>query len=78
MTARSNPATRAVVVVESDTVDFAAGRCRALWVGVNGQVTAIVDGTAVAFVNVQGLLPVACTRVDDTGTDANLSIVALY
>ncbi len=78
MTSKSNPASKAVVVVESDTVDFIDGECRALWVGVSGQVTAVVDGAAVAFVGVQGLLPIACTRVNDTGTDASLSIVALY
>ncbi len=78
MTSKSDPAKRAVVVVESDTVNFAQGECRGLWVGVSGQVTVVIDGVAVAFVGVQGLLPVSCTRVNDTGTDASLSIVALY
>lgn len=76
MADRSNPAVRGVAVVPD--VAFADGVCRALWVGVTGNVTCVMTGVAVTFVAVPvGILPVACTRVNNTGTTAS-SIVALY
>ncbi len=53
---------------------------RALYVGVTGDVTAVgQDGTAVTFPAVPAgmLLPIACIRVNSTGTGAS-GIVGLY
>lgn len=53
--------------------------CRALWVGVGGDVTliAVGDTEAVTLTVFAGLLPVRTKRVLSTGTDAT-SIVAMY
>jgi hypothetical protein len=74
----SGPALRAEVVTPSDTVNFPSGACRALYVGVTGDVTAVVSGTAILFKAVPvGILPVSCSRVNLTATTAT-SIVVLY
>lgn len=76
MSVASGPAKRAVAVTPSNSTSFA--ECRALYVGVSGDVTAVVNGTAVLFTAVPvGILPVYCTRVNSTGTTAT-DIVALY
>ena len=53
MTSRSNPSTLAVAVTPSDTVGFIQGPCRALYVGVAGNVSVFSGGAAVVFVGVQ-------------------------
>jgi len=67
-------------VTASDTVDLPMAPCRALWIGVAGNVALIANGDtdAVTLVSVSaGLLPVRAKRVLATGTTAT-SIVALY
>jgi hypothetical protein len=80
--ASSNPAISAYAVTPSDSVSFTQGACAALYVGVTGDVTAVVGSesgqSAVLFKAVPvGILPVSCTRVNNTGTTAT-NIVALY
>ena len=67
----SNPATDAFEVTPSDATDFTVN-ARALYIGVSGDVTLVTaGGTVVTFANVPvGILPVECSRVNDTGTDA--------
>jgi hypothetical protein len=69
----------AVAVTPHDSTNFAAGECRGLYVGVAGDITAIINGVAVLFKGVpQGsILPVRCTRVNSTATTAT-DMVALY
>lgn len=72
-----NTATEAVAVTPSDSVDLTKD-ARALWVGVLGDVSLEVleSGSTIVFKGVQGLLPVACTRVNSASTTAT-DIVAL-
>jgi hypothetical protein len=75
-----NPASNAVVVTPSDSTLFAKGECRALYVGVGGNISLFQrDGTSVVFANVLSgtVLPVSALRVNSTNTTAS-SIVALY
>lgn len=67
-------------VTPSDTAELELGPCRALWVGVSGDVAVIAvgDTSAVTLVGVPaGVLPVMAKRVMATNTDAT-DIVALY
>jgi len=67
-------------VTPSDSVDLPISPCRALWIGVAGNVALIAadDSSAVTLTAVEaGLLPVRTKRVLSTGTTAT-SIVALY
>lgn len=69
---------RAVTPV--DTADLSISPCRALWIGVAGDVALIAEGDtdAVTLTAVEaGLLPVRAKRVLSTGTTAT-DIVALY
>jgi hypothetical protein len=79
MTSRSNPSTLAVAVTPSDTVGFIQGPCRALYVGVAGNVSVLSGGADVVFVGVQAgsILPVETARVNSTATTAT-NIVALF
>ncbi|HEY6026400.1 MAG TPA: hypothetical protein VIV09_05820 [Pseudolabrys sp.] len=78
MSHRSNPAVKAAAVTTSDTVDLPNGVTRALYIGVTGNVVAVMEGTAITFTAVPvGVLPIECTRVNATGTTAS-AIVALY
>lgn len=73
----SGPASKAVAVAPSDSTNLNY-ECRSLYVGVSGDVTAVVGGTAVLFKAAPvGVLPIRCTRVNATGTTAT-NIVALY
>lgn len=74
----SSPASRAVAVTASNTVDFASP-CRGLYVGTAGNVTAVVGGVAVLFTAVPAgmILPIQATRVNATGTTAG-AMVALF
>lgn len=70
---------QAYAVTPSDTVSFTQGKCRALYVGGAGNVTAIVGGAAVLFtaVPVGTTLWIGATRVNSTATTAT-AMVALY
>jgi hypothetical protein len=51
---------------------------RAVYVGISGNVVAIMNGEAITFNNVPvGLLPIQCTRINLTGTSAQ-QLVALW
>jgi hypothetical protein len=68
----------ATAVTTSDTVDFTQGITRALYIGVTGDVTAVVGGAAVLFKAVPvGLLWIGASRVNATATTAT-NMVALY
>lgn len=66
-------------VTPSDTVFQADGTCRALYVGVTGNITVLMaSGTTQLFSNVPvGIFPIQVQRVNSTGTTAT-NIVALY
>ncbi len=76
----ASPADEAEAVTPSDTVNLTA-TSRALYVGVGGDVTAVMKttGGAQLFKNVPSgtILPIRVTRVNNTGTTAT-TIVALY
>lgn len=70
------PSADAFPVVPSDVTPFAVA-CRWLYVGGNGDVTAITaKGTTVVFKNVQigELLPIGLQQVMATGTTATLML----
>jgi hypothetical protein len=69
----------AVAITPHDSTNFTAGACSGIYVGVTGDVTAIVGGAAILFKNaVQGsVLPIEATRVNSTATTAT-NLVALY
>lgn len=71
--------TTAIAITPHDSTDFASGKCRAIYVGGAGNITAIVGGAAVLFtaVPVGTVLRVAATRVNSTATTAT-AMVALY
>lgn len=70
--------TVAQAVTPSDTNDFTGGQAKALYIGVAGNVTAIVGGQAILFTAMPvGIHRIACTRVNATATAAT-GIVALY
>lgn len=72
------PATSAVAVTLSDTVDLQAVS-RALWIGTTGDVTVIMkDGQTATFTAAPvGWMPLRVSRVKLTGTSAG-SIVAVW
>lgn len=69
----------AVAVTPSDATNITGGVCRALYVGVGGNITAVMaDGQVVLFTAVpNGIFPIQVSRVNSTGTTAT-SIVALF
>lgn len=75
-----SPASSALAVTPSDTVNFPGGACRGLYVGVTGNV-AVVDttGVVVTYTAVAaGIVhPIRATRINATNTTAT-SILALY
>lgn len=75
----SSPAYYAAAVTASDSVSLPGGACRALWVGVAGDVSAVCGSQAVVFKGAQAgsVIPASVTRVNATGTTAT-DIVALY
>jgi hypothetical protein len=76
--AHSDPAVGAVPVVLDAAISTNNYPCRALYIGVAGDVTAVVGGVAVLFKNVPvGILPVRCTKVNSSGTAAT-DMVALF
>lgn len=70
-------ATAAAAITPSDTTGF--GQCRGIYVGVGGDVVAVVNGAAVTFKNAPSgaILPVQATRVNSTSTTAT-NLIALY
>ena len=82
----ADPAVAAYAVTPSDTVDLVNGACRALYIGVTGDVSIQTpqtgqNGNTSAAVILKacpvGTLPIGCSRVNATGTTA-ASLVALY
>ena len=70
--------TVAQAVTPSDAVNFTGGQAKALYIGVAGNVTAIVGGQEILFTAMPvGIHRIACTRVNATATAAT-GIVALY
>ena len=69
----------AVAIVPSDATNFTDGACHAIYVGGAGNITAVVNGTAVLFASAAAgtVLQVRATRVNATGTAAT-NLVALY
>lgn len=69
----------AVAVTPHDSTNFTDGECRALYVGVTGNVVGIVGGVAITFVGAQAgsIIPVRFTRINNSDTTAG-SMVALY
>lgn len=77
MSFASAPAKYAEPVTPSNSVNFSQPS-RALYVGVSGDVVAIMNGLAITFTAAPvGILPIECTRVNATGTTA-ANIVALW
>ena len=75
-----SPARGAVAVTPSDTVNFAGGACRGLYIGTAGNVV-VVDtaGNVVTYTSMAaGIVhPIQATRINNTNTTAS-NIVALY
>lgn len=74
----SNPAGRAETVTPHDSNNLSVP-CRSIYVGVTGNITAVMADTGVAqlFSNVPvGILPIRATRINATGTTAT-NMVAL-
>ena len=71
-------AVEAVAVVPHDSTDLAK-RTRGLYVGVSGDVVAIIGGDAITFTAMAaGIIhPISVTRVNSTNTTAT-NIVAIY
>lgn len=70
----------AAAITPSDSANFAAGACRAIYVGGAGNVAAVmVNGDVVVFTAppVGTVLPIVAKRVNSTNTTATL-LVALY
>jgi threonine/homoserine efflux transporter RhtA len=75
-----SPATKGFAVTPSDTVNLAAGICRAIYVGVGGNVVVVHgDDTTVTYTSLAAgvVHPIMAKRINNTNTTAT-SIVALY
>ena len=76
----AGPGEQFFAITPHDSTNFAY-TVRGIYVGVTGDVTAVNEaGTAVLFkaVPAGSILPIYANRVNDTGTDADLSLVGLY
>ena len=77
----NHPAHNYVAITPNDSIPLAGGACRALFIGVGGDVTVYAKGsaTAVTFKNTASgaILPIGAATVLATNTTAT-SIVALY
>ena len=73
-----SPAFSAVAVTPHDSNNL-SNTTRALWVGVSGDISVEMksSGSAIVFKNVQGLIPLRVTRVNNTATTAT-DIVAIW
>ena len=73
-------ASKAVVVTPSDTVYFAKGATKGLYVGVSGDVSVrMTDDITIVYKNLaSGMIhPISCIRVNLSSTTAT-SIIAVY
>lgn len=72
------PSASAEAITPSNSVNL-SGTTRGIYVGVTGDVTAVINGNAILFkaVPVGLILPIRATRVNSTGTTAT-NMVALY
>lgn len=74
------PGDKLAAVTPHDTNDLTNGVCKALWIGVAGDVKVLAaddsDGVVLKAAPV-GLLPICARRVYSTGTTAT-NIVAIY
>lgn len=80
MRTRRDPAEDYFAVSPNDSTDLPNGPCRALYIGVTGDVTVTsVHGNTVLFTGMLGGMEhaIEAARVHATGTDAT-GIVALY
>lgn len=70
-----SPAGNAAAIVN----DVAIASCRAIYVGVGGDISVVVNGVTVVFKNaVTGsIIPIFCTKVNASGTTAT-NLVALW
>lgn len=75
----SDPAENALAVTPSDSSDLTGAPCRALYVGLGGNISLTVGGNTLTFINVPGgsILPVRASRVQASSTTAS-NIIALY
>lgn len=74
----SNPGKWGETVVPSDVTNLSSP-CRSIYVGVSGNISAVMygDGATVVFANVPvGIFPIQATRINATGTTAT-TMVAL-
>jgi hypothetical protein len=79
-TSSSGPGSAHLAITPSNTVNFASKfPCRGIYVGVSGNITAVVNDVAVLYTAVpQGIiLPINATRVNATGTTAS-ALVAIF
>lgn len=69
----------AVAITPDNATNFPDGQCRGIYVGVGGDVVAVVDGAAITFKNAPSgaIIPIQATRVNSTSTTAT-NLVALY
>jgi hypothetical protein len=75
-----SPAHNAQAVTPNDSTDLPITDCRALYIGVGGNISLITNGgQTVTFVGLQAgsILPVRCSRVRATDTTAT-NIVAIW
>lgn len=81
VTNQVSPAVKAVAVTPANDTTLTNGPCRALFIGVGGDVNVILDNdtAAVVFKNCYSgqVLPIAVASVQSTSTTAT-NIVALY
>ena len=72
-----SPYSHAAAITPHDSTDLSQTTL-AIYVGVTGDVTAIIDGNAILFKAVPvGVLRIRCTRVNSTATTAT-NMVALW
>lgn len=73
------PATGATSVNLSDSNQLTNGTCRALYVGVTGDIAVVMaNGDSVTFTNVAvGVFPISAKQVKSTSTTAS-GLIALY
>lgn len=76
--ADSDPAGNHASITPSDSVDF-THPCRGIYIGVTGDIVAVVNGTAQTYKNAQQgtILPIEATRVNNTNTTAT-NLLALW
>ena len=77
MSATGSPSRYWFPITPSDVTNIPEGETTYLYVGGGGNITAICNGTAVLFSNLQaGYHPIRCTRINVTGTAATLIVGA--